>query len=234
MKLDNLIHWRLEGTPDVFTEERDGQEWQVIHSGGAIHDAGFLQMVDFDKPIKVVTLSACVSLFSPGGGLALRLGIDPYSGTDVQSLNVIWGSWYAPVNEWVASQPGWIQHTLGGLLTDRMTVFLESFCRYPVRANTSRWRDVQFEVEYADQEPEPDPEPEPPTPPPDLPDDDPRKWALERMMEIQKEIVVLVEKSVVLLEEVGELAVQLGLTEEERARALVWVTEYNHNKGFEV
>lgn len=232
MKLENLIHWRLEGTPDVFIEERDGQIWRVIHSGGTTHDAGFLQTVRFDKPIKAVTLSACVSLFSPGGKLALRLGIAPYSDLLPQSKNITWGSWYAPENEWVAGQPGWIQHRLDVSAGDSVTVFLQSACLYPVRANTSRWRDVQLEVEY--QEPDPEPDPEPPIPPPDLPDDDPRKWAIQRMQEIQIEIVALVEKSVVLLDEVGELAAVLGLTEEERARALAWVAEYNHNKGFEV
>ena len=162
MKLNQLIHWRLEGTPDVFTEKRDGETWQVIHSGGAIHDAGFLQTVYFDKLVKEITLWVCVSLFSPGGGLALRLGIDPHSGADPQSSKIIWGSWYAPENEWVASQPGWIQHTLGNLQSYGVTVFLQSKCLYPVKANTSRWRDVQLKIEYVGTEPEPPgPDPDP-------------------------------------------------------------------------
>jgi hypothetical protein len=227
MILNQLTHWRTSGTPDVFRETWAGHEWGVI-SHGQPHDAGFVQRVEFERPIKKATLSVVANLYTDGR-LMLRLGINPQGDTNPAGVGVQWSAWLgAP---WWMGEPRTLAHTVDGLSTNAITVFLRGATGgWPVRSNVSRWRDARLEVEYA--EPEPEPDPDPPDPP-DLPPDDPRKWAIERIQEIQAEVVGLAERGVVLLEQVGELAQFLGLTEEERERGQAWIDEFNMNRGAE-
>ena len=201
MQLDQLIHWRIVGTPDVFTETKDGHEWQVIHSGGAVHQAGFSQIVGFERPIKTVFLSAIASLYTTGGGLMVRLGVEVDGKTD-------WSGWFGPDNGWPGYPPKLLKHGAYGLNTKVVTAFLESKCRYPVKANTSRWRDVQLEIEYLDEGPEPEPEPEPD---PDLPGC-PGEIA-QMLTEIQER-----------LDRIDGYLKQWG-------EAQAWVDRYNQNRG---
>ena len=225
MHLNQLIHWRTSGTPDVFTETRDGHEWLVIDSDKA-YTAGFSQVVYFDKPIKTASLSVVASFYTVGGGLKLRLGMHP------SGLSPLWSGWHGLDNGWPGEPAQVLRLVARDLNAYSLNVFLEGQApqapRWPAK-NICRWRDVQLNVEYADVEPEP--EPEPPEPEPDFPAGDPRRWAVERMREIQQKIVELNETSMTLLEEIHDLAAILGLTEEERARAQAWVDEYNHNRG---
>ena len=230
MNLDNLIHWRLVGKPDVFTETWDGDKWLVIDSDRP-YRAGFYQTVQLARPIQNVILMARASLWTANGGLMIRAGIDPHGGTDPTASSITWGGWEGPDNGWFGEPPRVIGVSRALLNTSKVTVFLEGTCRWAVK-NVCRFRDVRLEVEYAE-EPEPPPPPEPsPEPEPEYPPGDPRRWAVERMREIQAQIAALCETSQTLLEEVRDLAALFGLTEEEQARAQAWIEEYN--RGVEV
>ena len=222
MQLTELEPWVISGSPSIFTEMKDGYPWQVIDSDKA-YKAGFSQVVYFDKLVKTVSLSVVASLYTNGGGLMLRLGVHP------SGLTPLWSGWYGPDNGWSGEPAQILRFVARDLNTYSISVTLEGRAlrspRWPAK-NICRWRDVQLEFEYADEPEPPEPDPEPPEPPPDLPDDDPRKWAIERMQQIQAQVVAMVETSVTLLEEVTQLALQLGLTPEEQARAQAWLDEY--------
>ena len=196
MKLDNLTYWRTSGTPDVFTETRDGEEWLVIDSDKA-YTAGFSQVVYFDKPIKAASLSVVASLYTNGGGLMLRLGVHP------SGLTPLWSGWYGPDNGWSGTKAQVLRFIARDLNAISISVSLEGRALRPPRwpaKNTCRWRDVQIEVEYTGQEPEP---PEPPTPP-ELPDPDPD--TPESIRVLQQAMVL----SSQLLEQAGKMTVAIG------------------------
>ena len=208
MQLDNLTHWRLQGTPDVFTEMRDGHEWKIIHTGGATHRAGFMQLVQFERPIETATLWVWVSFYSPGGDLSLRVGIDPSGNAGPNAEWIQWGNWYTTRDEKQANMPARLIYHVKSLNTDRITVFLESQCNWKVRANTSRWRDVQLEVEYLDTDPEPDPDPEPGIP--------------GQIAALQAEITAYYDQISICLAKIDALIVQWN-------EAQAWVDNYNSN-----
>jgi hypothetical protein len=153
MILNQLTHWRTSGTPDVFRETWAEHEWGVI-SHGQPHDAGFVQRVEFERPVKKVTLSVVASLYTDGR-LMLRLGINPQGDTNPAGVGVQWSAWLgAP---WWMGEPRTLAHTVDGLSTNAVTVFLRGATGgWTVRANVSRWRDARLEVEYAEPEPEPE------------------------------------------------------------------------------
>ncbi len=105
-------------------------------------------------------VSVVASLFTAGGGLMLRLGVDPTGGVSPLGRAVRWSGWHGPDNGWEGEPARTLRLSVPGLDTDVVTVFLESMARWPV-ANTSRWRDVQMGWLYGEGEPEPEPEPEP-------------------------------------------------------------------------
>jgi len=229
MQLTELEPWVVSGSPSIFTEMKDGEEWHVIDSGRAYH-AGFSQTVHFDRPVSWVMLSTRASMYTVGRTMAIRIGIDVSGDFDPLSPNIFWAGWEGPDNGW-SGEPKTLQGSFSWLgQTDKLVVFLEARANWPLK-HTARFRDAWLQFEYADEPEPPEPEPEPPEPPPDLPDGDPRKWAIERMQQIQAQVVAMVETSVTLLEEVTQLALQLGLTPEEQARAQAWLDEYNKGKG---
>ena len=209
MQLDNLTHWRLQGTPDVFTERWNDQEWLVVHTGGATHWAGFYKRVEFDRSIKWASATVEAALYTDGG-LMIRLGIDPEGGIEPRSDSIVWGGWEGPDNGWLGHSPKRIGRRVEDLNTKCVTVFLESVARYPVRANTSRWRDVQLSVEYGGDPEPPDPEPEPE---PGIPG---------QIAALQAEITELYEQVSIRLTKIDALIVQWN-------QAQVWIDDYNSN-----
>ena len=166
MQLNNLIHWRLQGTPDVFTEKRAGETWTVIDSSEP-YRAGLAQVVEFDRLVDQATLSAKASFFTQGA-LNVRIGIDSTGNLNPEEASVDWSGWTGTDHGWTGG-PAILAHTSFGFQTKTVIVFLEAAGRWPNK-NTSRWRDVQLEVEYADS-PEPEPNPDPnPEPNPDTPE----------------------------------------------------------------
>jgi len=202
MRLDQLVHWRLEGTPDVFTEQRDGWEWLVIHSGGATHHAGFLQRVEFDRPVCYLSVTAFATLYTTGGGLMMRVGIDPTGGTDPQASAIQWSGWDGSDNGWDGELPKVIDATIQPLPpVVQATAFLESKCRWPVKANTARWFDPHLVLDYVE-EPNPEPNPEP------QPEPEPSPSPLPSMQVLQEATALanrLLEQAAVILSEVGRV-----------------------------
>ena len=194
MQLTQLTHWRTSGTPDVFTETRDGHVWSVI-SHGKPHDAGFFQRVEFARPVKRIALSVVAGLHTDGG-LMLRLGIDPTGGTNPAGLGIKWSGWLGPSNGW-AGEDRTLTHS-DDMLTNAATVFLRSATGgWPSRSNVSRWCDAQLDVEYLDTAPEPEPEPDPPEPDPDTPES---IRVLQQAMTLSSQ----------LLEQAGKMTVAIG------------------------
>ena len=162
MQLDQLIHWRIVGTPDVFTEERDGELWTVIDSNHP-YRAGLAQVVELDRFVDQATISVKASFFTQGA-LNIRIGIDLTNNWRPESESIDWSGWTGTDHGWTGTSPYALVHTAFGPQTKTVIVFLEARGRW-ANKNTSRWRDVQLEVEYLDEGPEPEPpEPEPGTP----------------------------------------------------------------------
>ena len=210
MQLANLVHWKLEGTPAVFKERKDGYEWFVIDSDKA-YTAGFSQVVYFDKLVTTVSISVVASLYTLGGGLMLRVGIDPTANNVLHSEDVIWSGWYGPDNGWNGQKAQVLRGFMQYLSTSAITVYLEgrapSAPRWPGK-NICRWRDVQLSVEYGGDPEPPDPEPEPE---PGIPG---------QIAALQAEITELYEQVSTRLTKIDALIVQWN-------QAQVWIDDYN-------
>ena len=204
MQLANLVYWKLEGTPAVFKERKDGHEWFVIDSDKA-YTAGFSQVVYFDKLVTTVSISVVASLYTTGGGLMLRLGVHP------SGLAPLWSGWYGPDNGWDGQKAQVLRFVARDLDTYSINVTLEgrapSAPRWPGK-NICRWRDVQLEVEYGGDPEPPDPEPEPE---PGIPG---------QIAQLQAEITELYEQVSTRLTKIDALIVQWN-------QAQVWIDVYN-------
>jgi hypothetical protein len=155
MQLDQLVHWRLQGTPDVFKETWQGEQWLTI-SHGQPYDVGVFQRATFARPIKRAVITMTAARYTTGD-LALRLGIDPTGLANPAGIRVQWSDWLGP------DKPTVLVWSFDDLSTTEITVFLRATTGdWPTSSNVARFRDVQIEVEYADApEPEPEPDPEP-------------------------------------------------------------------------
>ena len=210
VQLDKLVYWRLQGTPDVFTETRDGERWTAISHGKPYH-AGFFQRVEFDRPIVAARLSVIATLFTTGS-LGIRVGMNITGETDPQASNVSWCHWEGPDNGWTGTSPKEVSiNLLSFMPRKQVTVFLESKTGdWATTANISWWRDVQLEVVYAEDEPEPEPEPEPD------PEPDPDQGIIGEIAQTLGEINQRLERISGLLDAWG--------------KGQAWVDTYNHNR----
>ncbi len=159
MLLDQLVHWRLRGRPDVFRETKDGHEWLTISHGNP-YNAGFLQQVTLAQSIQSATLTTVASLYTTGG-LMLRMGIDPTGQTDPAGKTIAWCGWLGPSNGWPGDAKR-LHFSLDKLNTDAATIFLQATTGdWPTKANIARYRNMCLEIEYTEPEqPEPEPVPE--------------------------------------------------------------------------
>jgi hypothetical protein len=69
------------------------QQYQKVFGTFSQIQAGVYQRVPVNLTSDLLTLIVRACFTSDGAGVALRVGIDPYGGTDYQSQEVIWGSW---------------------------------------------------------------------------------------------------------------------------------------------
>lgn len=112
----------------------------------------------------VLTLAVRACFTSNSAGVALRVGIDPYGGTDFQSNEVVWGSWQGETSQGSA-------HWTGGLANPRtlsvenieaeapyVTLFLHIENLYAGKDESAFW---DLATLYREGEIEPDPDPEP-------------------------------------------------------------------------
>jgi len=68
------------------------QQYQKVFGTFSQIQAGVYQRVPVDiGDLLTLVVRACFT--SEGAGVALRVGIDPYGGTDFQSDEIVWGSW---------------------------------------------------------------------------------------------------------------------------------------------
>jgi hypothetical protein len=87
-----------EGWQPYYNSEKRRPEWtqyqqyQKVFGTFSTIQAGVYQRVPVNlSDLLTLVVRACFT--SDGAGVALRVGIDPYGGTDFQSKEVIWGSW---------------------------------------------------------------------------------------------------------------------------------------------
>jgi len=82
-----------------------------------------------------------------GGGLACRIGIDPFGGTDFQHVGVVWSEWYGTDDARFESYR-WEQKTTKAIaLDDYVTVFLQCECRDAVQVNAGFFDDFELLTE---------------------------------------------------------------------------------------
>jgi len=77
------------------------QQWQKVFGTSGTIQGGVFQRVQVDVgDLLTLVVRACFT--SSGSGVALRVGIDPFGGTDFQSSEIQWGGWQgetAPKND---------------------------------------------------------------------------------------------------------------------------------------
>jgi hypothetical protein len=154
---------------------RAAQQWFTTH---ATHTGGIYQQVQ-DVPIgNALVFTAWVQAFSrdddedwrtSNGRYRMRVGLDPYGGTDPEASDVVWSDVVQPYDAWTQVQVNTTARS------DRCTVFLWGQAEWPVKHNNGYVDDCQL-VYLAPEAlppepppPEPPPEPPPPEPPPEPP-----------------------------------------------------------------
>ena len=86
-----------------------------------------------------------------GGGLGMRIGIDPTGGTDHTAPTVKYSLyWSSHLPDWRERE--WRKREIEVTAqADEITVFLRSKCDWPVDINASHWDDLQVEVGEANE-----------------------------------------------------------------------------------
>jgi len=139
------------------------QRYQKVFGTFSQIQAGVYQRVAVDVG-DVLTLAVRACFTAEGAGVALRVGIDPYGGTDFQSEEIQWGSWQGETSQGSA-------HWTGGLGNPRVlsveaveaeapyvTLFLHIENLYAGKDESAFWDQATL---YREGETEPEPEPEP-------------------------------------------------------------------------
>jgi hypothetical protein len=70
------------------------EQYQKVFGTFSQIAAGVYQRVPVDLTSDLLTLVVRACFTSEDAGVALRVGIDPYGGTDFQSDEIIWGIWH--------------------------------------------------------------------------------------------------------------------------------------------
>ena len=96
-----------------------------------------------------------------GGGLGMRIGIDPTGGTDHTAPTVQYSLyWSSHLPDWRERE--WRKREIEATAqADEITVFLHAQCDWPVDINASHWDDFELEATGSTPAPGPQPEPEP-------------------------------------------------------------------------
>jgi hypothetical protein len=139
------------------------QQWQKVFGTSATIQGGVYQRVAVSVG-DVLTLVVRACFTSNQAGVALRVGIDPFGGTDFRSDEVQWGGWQGESAP--AGSPG---HWTGGLDNPRdlfvenveaeapyVTLFLHIENLYAGKDESAFWDQATF---YREGESEPEPEP---------------------------------------------------------------------------
>lgn len=139
---------------------------QKLFTTFSTHRAGLYQRVAL--PVGVHSLRFLVDCQywsqhtnGSGGGLAMRCGIDPTAGDDPYSSAIVWGEWHGQddPDDWDGSITKTVIAEVAGDdadFGDRVTIWIESRCRFPAKWNDAYFDSVQLWAEI-DQEPEPEP-----------------------------------------------------------------------------
>jgi len=152
-----------------------------IHSGTkahqwfnnyATHTAGIWQRVDGLSVGRQLTLNGWVQAWSAShdnprvsdGKYRLRVGIDPYGGTDPESLDIVWSETVQPYDQYFELTVSTIARS------DRATVFVWGQAEWPMKHNNAYVDDLSLVQEG---EPEPTPTPNPTSTPTVTPTPDP-------------------------------------------------------------
>ncbi len=144
-----------------YYEPEEGQGWQTTY---ATHRAGVFQQVDLPREAQALNATIQARYYAEDdrgrrGDLALRLGVDPAGGTDGSSEAIVWGEWRGQTDgsgwEGKAWQPLYAE--LERVPGQRVTLFVESRCRWPVRNNHAFVKGAELRiVPLDDGEPTPD------------------------------------------------------------------------------
>ncbi len=143
------------------------QQYQKVFGTFSEIKAGVYQRVAVGiGDLLTLVVRACFT--SEGAGVALRVGIDPFGGTDWQSDEIVWGSWNGET-----APPGTPGHWQGGLDNPRslsvenvepeapyVTLFLHIENLYAGKDESAFWDQATL---YREGEVEPEP-PDPDTP----------------------------------------------------------------------
>jgi hypothetical protein len=140
-----------------------------VHSGSAAqqwfnnyatHTGGIYQQIQ-DVPVgKALTLTAFVQAFSRNddgnwresdGRYRMRIGLDPYGGTDPESKDVVWSQVVQPYDKWF---PLRVETTSR---SDRCTIFVWAQAEWRVKHNNGYVDDCR--LVYAGEDAPPDPPP---------------------------------------------------------------------------
>ena len=141
------------------------QTWQKVFGTFSQIQAGVYQRVQVDVgDLLTLVVRACFTSWD--AGVALRVGIDPYGGTDFQSSEVQWGGWQGESVR-PKTEPGYWQ---GGLENPRslsvenieaeapyVTLFLHIENLYAGKDESAFWD--RAELYREGDTPDPDPEP---------------------------------------------------------------------------
>jgi hypothetical protein len=150
-------------TPDVDPRRvRTGNAAQQWFNSYATHTAGIYQIVPDITPGATLILSAYIQAFSRNddanfaksdGRYRMRVGIDPYGGTNPESKDIVWGPVFQPYDSYVLAMAETIARS------DRCTVFIWGQAEWRLKHNNAYVDDITLEMIGAEPEPEPEPNP---------------------------------------------------------------------------
>jgi hypothetical protein len=120
----------------------NAQQYFTVYSG---HNAGIYRQFDV-LPGAILEVSAWGTSWSsvsdnpndPGEEARMQIGIDPHGGVDPEAKTVVWGEVGNPFNKWTLIPP--VKATAGP--EGKVTVFLRSNPRWPMKHNDMYWDDV--------------------------------------------------------------------------------------------
>lgn len=134
------------GQPEVHTGRYGANFFTVF----ATHDGCLYRKfkVGKDKFVRATVYCMGVSHSQGGrdGGHGMRIGVDPFGGTDHTALTVEYGEW------WSSYMPEWKERAWQKIevetvtQSDEITVFLHAKCDFPADINASHWDDFKLET----------------------------------------------------------------------------------------
>lgn len=139
------------------------QHWAKMFVTSGTMKAGMTQQVAV-TPGDLLSMNVTACFTSTDAGIALRVGIDPFGGTDYKSSSIVWGPWQGETSEGAAYWDGGLDNPRVLVappveaMTPFITLFLHAENLYPGKDGSAFWDSVVL-YRHGDEEPGPDPVP---------------------------------------------------------------------------